>query len=71
MIEPFEVSYTTSASGKKMRNVIGVLCPTVLAQALWQTAPIFISLGDVAVDWNAPQSEGLRTILAQSTQSTQ
>ena len=58
-MQPFEVSYTTTGrKGKKARNVIGVLCPTVIAQRLGLARPIFVSLGDVVVDWNAPQSEG-------------
>ena len=62
-MEPFEVSYTTTGrSGKKARNVICVLCPTVLAQRLGMAQPIFVSLGDVVVDWNAPQSEGYRAM---------
>lgn len=59
VMQPFEVSYTTTGrNGKKSRNVIGVLCPTVIAQRMGVARPIFVSLGDVAVDWNAPQSEG-------------
>ena len=62
-MQPFEVSYTTTGrKGKKARNVIGVLCPTVLAQRLGLAQPIFVSLGDVSVDWNAPQSEGYRAM---------
>lgn len=58
-MQPFEVSYTTvGRKGKKTRNVVGVLCPTVLAQQLGLARPIFISLGDVVVDWDEPQSEG-------------
>lgn len=58
-MQPFEVSYTTTGrKRKKERNVIGVLCPTVLAQRMGLARPIFVSLGDVVVDWNAPQSEG-------------
>lgn len=58
-MQPFEVSYTTTGrKGKKERNVIGVLCPTVIAQSLGMARPIFVSLGDVVVDWDAPQSEG-------------
>lgn len=62
-MQPLEVSYTTMGrSGKKSRNVIGVLCPIVIAQRLGLARPIFISLGDVVVDWNAPQSEGYRAM---------
>lgn len=62
-MQPFEVSYTkTGRKGKKARNVIGVLCPTALAQRMWLARPIFVSLGDVVVDWNAPQSEGYRAM---------
>lgn len=59
--EPFEVSYvTTGRKGKRTRNVIGVLCPTVLAQSLGAApVPIFVSLGDVQVDWNTPPSAAL------------
>jgi hypothetical protein len=62
-MQPFEVSYTTTGrSGKKARNVIGVLCPTVLAQRMGLARPIFVSLGDVVVDWTAPQSEAYRAM---------
>lgn len=62
-MQPFEVSYTsTGRRGKKTRNVIGVLCPTVIAQRLGMARPIFIALGDVTVDWNSPQSEGYRAM---------
>ena len=58
-MQPFEVSYTmTGRNGKKVRNVIGVLCPTVIAQRMGLARPIFVSLGDIEVDWNAPQSDG-------------
>lgn len=58
-MQPFEVSYTTTGrSGKKARNVIGVLCPTALALHMRIATPIFVSLGDVQVDWTAPQSDG-------------
>lgn len=63
MMQPFEVLYTTSGhKGKKKRNVIGVLCPTALAQYLGIAAPIFVSLGDVVVDWDAPRSAGYRAM---------
>jgi hypothetical protein len=62
-MQPFEVSYTTTGrKGKKARNVIGVLCPTVIAQRLFGVRPIFVSLGDVSVDWNMPQSDGYRAM---------
>lgn len=62
-MQPFEVSYTTTGrSGKKERNVIGVLCPTVLAQRMGLARPIFVSLGDVEVDWSAPPSDGYRAM---------
>jgi hypothetical protein len=62
-MQPFEVSYTTTGrSGKKARNVIGVLCPTVIAQRMGLSRPIFVTLGDVKVDWSAPQSEGYRAM---------
>ena len=59
MIQPFEVSYTSSGrKGLKNRDVIGVLCPTVLDQMLWDIQPIFISLGDVYADWKQPTTAG-------------
>ena len=62
-MEPFEVSYvTTGRSGKKERNVIGVLCPTVIAQRLDLARPIFVERGDVEVDWSMPQSAGYRAM---------
>lgn len=62
-MEPFEVVYTTTGrKGKKAREVIGVLCPTVLAQRMSMASPIFVSLGDVDVDWSAPQSEGYKAM---------
>jgi hypothetical protein len=62
-MEPFEVSYTTTGrKGKKERNVIGVLCPTALAQRMELAAPIFVSLGNVEVDWNAIPSAGFMTV---------
>lgn len=62
-MQPFEVSYTTTGrKRKKERNVIGVLCPTVLAQRLGLARPIFVSLGDVVVDWEAPTSDGYRAM---------
>lgn len=62
-MQPFEVSYTTvGRKTKKVRNVIGVLCPTVLAQRMGLANPIFVSLGDVVVDWNAPQSPGYKEL---------
>lgn len=62
-MQPLEVSYTTTGrSGKKERNVIGVLCPTVLAQRMGLARPIFVSLGDVEVDWSAPPSDGYRAM---------
>ena len=62
-MQPFEVSYTTTGrSGKKVRNVIGVLCPTVVAQRMGWARPIFVALGDVVVDWSAPQSDGYRAM---------
>lgn len=57
--EPFEVTYTTTGKKRRTtRNVVGVLCPTVLAQRLGLARPIFVDLGDVDVDWNAPQTAG-------------
>ena len=57
--EPFEVAYTTTGRKRqKTRNVVGVLCPTVLAQRLGFAQPIFVDLGDVVVDWSAEQTAG-------------
>lgn len=65
MIQPFEVSYITEGrKGRKRRNVIGVLCPTALSQCLGGTQPIFVSLGDVVVNWNAPVSTGYQMMFA-------
>jgi len=62
-MEPLEVEYTRiGKKGTKKRNVIGVLCPTVLATRMNLARPIFVSLGDVEVDWNAPQSEACRAL---------
>lgn len=61
-MEPFEVSYSTDSRGNKTRNVVGVFCPTVIAQRLGIARPIFVSLGDVHVNWDAPQSEGYRAM---------
>ena len=64
-MEPFEVEYTRiGKKGTKKRNVVGVLCPTVLATEMNIARPIFVSLGDVEVDWNAPQSDGYRALFA-------
>lgn len=61
MIQPYEVLYTAIGRGaKKSRNVIGVLCPTVIVQRMGLARPIFVALGDVTVDWDAPQSDGLQ-----------
>ena len=61
MVQPFEVRYTTAGrKGRKRRNVIGVLCPTALNQCLYGARPIFVSLGDVVVNWDAPVSQGYR-----------
>jgi len=58
-IQPFQVSYTTTGrKAKKDRNVIGVLCPTVIAQRLGMARPIFVELGDIVVDWSALPSDG-------------
>ncbi len=60
-MQPFEVSYTT-VGHKKERDVTGVLCPTVIAQRLGLAEPIYISLGDVSVDWDTPPSDGYRAL---------
>ena len=58
-MQPFEVSYTTTGrKGKKARNVTGVLCPNPLAQYMGMALPIFVSLGNVEVNWDEPKSEG-------------
>lgn len=49
-----EVHYTTvGKSRKKIRNVIGVICPTALYQSidLGNAKPIYVDLGDAQVDW--------------------
>lgn len=56
-MQPFEISYTTTG-----RNVIGVLYSTVIAQRLGLAKPIFVALGNVKVDWDAPQSEGYQAM---------
>ena len=64
-MEPFEVEYTRiGKKGTKKRNVVGVLCPTVLATHMNIARPIFVSLGDVEVDWNTPQSDGYLALFA-------
>ena len=64
-MQPFEVLYTmTGRKGKSRRNVIGVICPTVLAQRLNLARPIFVSLGDISVDWNAQQSDGYLALVS-------
>ena len=58
-VEPFEVIYTsTGKKRRKTRNVVGVLCPTVLALRLGLARPIFVDLGDVRVDWTTSQTAG-------------
>jgi hypothetical protein len=65
MIQPFEVSYIIEGrQGRRRRNVIGVLCPTALSQCLHDARPIFVSLGDVVVNWDAPVSPGYRMMFA-------
>ena len=55
----------TGRGRKKDRNVVGVLCPTVLAQSMGSShPPVFVLCGDVAVDWSAEPSEGYRDIAA-------
>ena len=49
---PYEVSYMfVGRKGRKERNVIGVICPTPLALRLGFAKPIYVSMGDVKVDW--------------------
>lgn len=45
------------------RDVIGVMCPSVLAYRMGWARPIFVSLGDVIVDWSVPQSNGYRAMV--------
>ena len=56
-MQPFEVSYTMTGKQKR-RNVIGVLCPTVVALRIGLARPIFVDLGDIPVDWSSPTSAG-------------
>ncbi len=64
MIEPLEVSIrTVGRSCKRERNVIGVILPTPVALRLGTAEPIFVSLGDVKVDWTASRSEGLKMLM--------
>jgi hypothetical protein len=64
VIEPFEVCRKSyGKKGRIVRDVIGVIVPTAIAQSLRMADPIFVSMGDVRVDWNAPQSPGLRFLL--------
>jgi hypothetical protein len=49
---PFEVRYrSVGKKGKKSREVIGVLCPTVINQRLFGARAIPVSMGDAEVDW--------------------
>lgn len=62
-MQPFEVSYMSAGRNRKReRNVIGVLTPTALAQYMGIASPIFVSLGDVKADWDAPQSAGYQAM---------
>jgi len=45
------------------RDVIGVMCPSVLAYRMGSARAIFVSLGDVIVDWSVPQSNGYRAMV--------
>ena len=50
---PIEVSYSTiGKSRKKQRNVIGIICPTALNQAMFKKPVIFVEMGDIECDWN-------------------
>ena len=65
MTIPIEVVYhTVGKRHKNTRNVIGIICPTVLAQEmrLRKVEPIIVEMGDVQVDWQAtsPGYENLR-----------
>lgn len=60
-----EVVYRTVGKHRKnTRNVIGIICPTALTQAmgLRKVEPIIVEMGDVQVDWQAtsPGYENLR-----------
>ena len=50
---PYEVHYRTfGLRRKKEREVIGVICPSAISQYLGLAPrPIFVSMGDVIVDW--------------------
>lgn len=57
MIVPLEVSYTWSGrKRRKERNVIGVICPTPIALRMRLAKPIYVSMGDVKVDWKQTSS---------------
>ena len=59
---PIEVSYTTIGR-KKTRNVVGVICPTVLNQRIckFKSMPIYVNMGDANVDWEET-SAGFREL---------
>ena len=61
-IIPIELSYSTTGK-KTKRNVLGVICPTVYNQNLsyFKVDPIYVSLGDVEVNWEAT-SPGFETL---------
>jgi len=49
---PIEVRYRTiGRKQRKEREVIGVICPTPLALYTGIAKPIYVSLGDIKVDW--------------------
>jgi hypothetical protein len=52
-----EVSYKTIGKNK-IRNVIGVICPTALNQSIgyFKAEPIFVDMGDIKVNWNETSS---------------
>lgn len=50
-----EVIYTTTGrKKKKTRNVIGVMCPSAITQAMGysELRPIYVEMGDLKADWN-------------------
>lgn len=55
MPTPHEVHYSTYGKRKKKeRRVVGVICPTALAQHIGKAKPIYVDMGDIEVDWNEP-----------------
>ena len=60
---PFEVRYKRIGRKQRQeRDVIGVILPTVLALRMGIAKPIFVSMGDIKVDWTEPTSESYRIV---------